>query len=85
MLPNKYYTPLKQLHHINNLSIFCGTWNIGNSSPPTDLTSWIPVGCHDLYVMAVQECKYEPRYDFNTCRDDWINTLSRHLDNIILY
>lgn len=58
--------------------MFVGTWNVGNAPPPQDLSAWIPVGPHDVYVIGVQECKYSPRYDFNTCRDDWIGTLMRH-------
>jgi hypothetical protein len=37
------------------------------------------VGLYDVYAVGVQECKYNPRFDFNTCRDDWIAQLIRHL------
>lgn len=60
------------------LSVFCGTWNLGNYHPPDDLSQWIPVGPHDLYVVSTQECKYNARFDYNTCRDDWLGTLTKH-------
>lgn len=60
------------------VSVWVGTWNVGNAPPPDDLSSWIPIGPHDVYAVAVQECKYSPRLDYNTCRDDWFGTLNRH-------
>lgn len=43
-----------------------------------DLTCWIPDD-FDLYVIGVQECKYNPHEDINTCRDDFLFQLTRHL------
>lgn len=60
------------------LSVFAGTWNLGNYPPPDDLSQWIPVGPHDLYIVATQECKYNARFDYNACRDDWLGTLTKH-------
>ncbi|KJE95829.1 hypothetical protein CAOG_06236 [Capsaspora owczarzaki ATCC 30864] len=39
------------------LSVFVGTWNVGNAKPPTRLTSWVQVG-HDIVAIGVQECVY---------------------------
>ena len=39
------------------LSIFIGTWNVGNAEPDADLTDWLR-GRYDLYVIGVQECVY---------------------------
>jgi len=56
---------------ISQLSLFVGTWNVGNEPPSDDLTSWLwpeELGGiqareqgrgHDLVLIGVQECKYD--------------------------
>jgi hypothetical protein len=42
-----------------DLSVFTGTWNVGDKSPPknlADLTHWLgPAGVHDIYAIGFQE------------------------------
>lgn len=41
-------------------SVFVGTWNVGNSMPPSSLRDWIPADKqYDMYVIGVQECAYK--------------------------
>lgn len=57
------------------LSIFAGTWNLGNRAPPAAahvLSEFIPPGQHDIYVIGVQEAKYTAQDDWNSARDDWL-------------
>eukprot|EP00050_Salpingoeca_kvevrii_P017330 m.64136 g.64136 ORF g.64136 m.64136 type:complete len:549 (+) comp7502_c0_seq2:166-1812(+) len=56
------------------LSIFVGTWNLGNEPPPEAL-SWIPRRSHDIYVIGVQECLYPKRSGFIDNEQDWFLTL----------
>jgi len=42
----------------HTLNIFSSSWNLGESVPPADLSSWIPVGSYDLYVVGVQEANF---------------------------
>eukprot|EP01135_Chromosphaera_perkinsii_P010282 Nk52_evm24s2085 gene=Nk52_evmTU24s2085 len=39
------------------ISIFIGTWNVGNATPDENLSGWLS-GRHDMYVIGVQECVY---------------------------
>ena len=41
-----------------SLSVFVGTWNVGNAAPQEDLSSWLRPG-HDIYNIGVQEAKYD--------------------------
>lgn len=64
-----------------SLSLFTATWNVGNSPPPSspaEMSAWLPPG-HVIYAVAVQECGYSPRFDWQTARDDFIATIVQHL------
>lgn len=49
--------PLKPHERPGSLSIWTGTWNVGNAPMPDDLTDWMPTGQHDVYAVGAQECK----------------------------
>ena len=39
------------------LSVFVGSWNMGDAPLPPSLAPWLPPGGqHDLYAVATQEC-----------------------------
>ena len=38
------------------LEVFVGSWNVGNSTPPDDLSAWIPKDEFDIYVIGSQGC-----------------------------
>mgnify|MGYP002393544945 CR=1 FL=1 len=38
----------------SELSVFVGTWNVGNSAPPGDLSPWLQPGVHDVYAVGAQ-------------------------------
>eukprot|EP00045_Choanoeca_perplexa_P015142 m.184180 g.184180 ORF g.184180 m.184180 type:complete len:504 (+) comp16902_c0_seq1:154-1665(+) len=40
-----------------NFTVWTGTWNLGNSTPPEEL-DWIPKGKYDIYALGVQESVY---------------------------
>eukprot|EP01137_Pigoraptor_chileana_P011376 Opistho-2@62135 len=61
------------------LSVFVGTWNVGNAPPPADLSPWIPRDACDIYAIGVQECQYEQRPPYESCEDDWFSTIRSHL------
>ncbi|KNC49184.1 inositol 5-phosphatase [Thecamonas trahens ATCC 50062] len=42
------------------LSVWVGSWNMGNAPPPDSLGDYLPTGEHDMYAFCVQECKYVP-------------------------
>mgnify|MGYP001058381058 CR=1 FL=1 len=42
----------------SELSVFVGTWNVGNSAPPGDLSPWLQPGVHDVYAVGAQECDF---------------------------
>ncbi|KAL3700164.1 hypothetical protein R1sor_018186 [Riccia sorocarpa] len=80
--------PGKVLMHIvagiaepeQKISLFIGTWNVGNSRPPKDLTPWIPSNPHyELVAIGSQECDYPARHPFTECSKDWLHTISAHL------
>lgn len=52
------------------LSIFAGTWNLGNCPPPVNLCEWIRPG-YDIYVISSQECKYTPPTGFHSFAEHW--------------
>lgn len=64
---------------IRPLNIYTGSWNVGNKAPSLDLSPWIPRSDYDLLIFGSQECKYEPRKGYGSCRDDWIGTLTTHV------
>jgi len=54
------------------ISLWATTFNLtGATSPPDDLTSWIPhLAYYDIYAIAAQECSYTPVASENAA-DDW--------------
>jgi len=63
-----------------NVSLFMGTWNVGNTPPVVDnFEPWIPKNKYDLYVIGVQECQYDQRHPYTTCDEDWFTSLSNHI------
>jgi len=70
------YDPKKRYE---TLKVFIGTWNVGNAPPPEDFSTWIPLGKYDVYVVGCQECKYDARKGFKSCKDDWDGTLTKHM------
>jgi len=59
---------------------FVGTWNIGNSSPPEDLSAWIPKGApYEIISIGTQECDYQPRSPYTECGKDWLETCKNHI------
>lgn len=64
------------------LSVFVGTWNVGNAPPQDNLTSWLPVqGQYDIIAIGAQECKYTPPRDAGTSSntEDWFARIVRHV------
>jgi phosphatidylinositol-3,4,5-trisphosphate 5-phosphatase 1 len=66
---------------IEKVSIWVGTWNMGNAPPPEGTQSWLPErGKHDLIAIGVQECEYSPRKNLQNCEADWFGVVtSMHL------
>ncbi|CAI5531594.1 unnamed protein product [Closterium sp. Naga37s-1] len=61
------------------VSLFIGSWNVGNAPPAADLSPWLPVsGRHDLIAIGSQECEYAPRAGHATCMDDWVACIRTH-------
>ncbi|CAI5944891.1 unnamed protein product [Closterium sp. NIES-64] len=61
-----------------HVSLFIGSWNVGNAPPAADLSPWLPVGGrHDLIAIGSQECDYPPRAGHATCMDDWVASKQR--------
>ena len=53
------------------LSLFVGSWNMGDANPPAILDGWIGRdGQHDLYAVSVQECEQV---------ENWLLCLETHL------
>lgn len=62
------------------ISVFTGTWNVGETAPPDDLRRWLHrASLCDLVAIASQECVYDPRPPFTTCVDDWVGSLHQAL------
>lgn len=67
---------------VQKLQLWTGTWNMGNSAPPEDLSAWLPKsGNYDLYAVGLQESKYAPRRGFSNSEKDFRNQMSNHLGN----
>ncbi|CAE7033650.1 INPP5D [Symbiodinium natans] len=64
------------------LTIFAGTWNMGNAQPPDDLRDWLQPG-YDIYLIGVQECNYHPRPWLDTCARDWRATVEENLPGLV--
>eukprot|EP01130_Rhizamoeba_saxonica_P007732 TRINITY_DN3137_c0_g1_i2.p1 TRINITY_DN3137_c0_g1~~TRINITY_DN3137_c0_g1_i2.p1 ORF type:complete len:560 (-),score=107.69 TRINITY_DN3137_c0_g1_i2:520-2013(-) len=63
----------------DHISLFIGTWNVGNAPPAVDsFHPWLPLG-HDLYVIGAQECEYVARKGYSSCGNDWCETISAHM------
>jgi hypothetical protein len=55
------------------LSIFIGSWNLGNAGPTYDsLADFIPSMKYDLYVIGLQECS-------KGHREQWLNEIRAHV------
>eukprot|EP01087_Luapelamoeba_hula_P021335 TRINITY_DN742_c1_g1_i3.p1 TRINITY_DN742_c1_g1~~TRINITY_DN742_c1_g1_i3.p1 ORF type:complete len:1330 (-),score=217.58 TRINITY_DN742_c1_g1_i3:71-4060(-) len=53
------------------ISVFLGTWNLGNADPPKEMGTWI-TRAHDIVVIGAQECEYNGRIgDSNSTESDW--------------
>jgi hypothetical protein len=50
--PRPGQTPVKLVTRADNLTIFIGTWNMGNAPPQGQLGAWIPRGLHDIYAIG---------------------------------
>eukprot|EP01137_Pigoraptor_chileana_P022105 Opistho-2@86633 len=66
------------------LSVFIGSWNMGNAEAPADLSSWLNVGApnspskqHDLYIVGTQE-SYGT---MGAWERDWMASVRRHIGN----
>lgn len=60
---------------VDRVSVFIGTWNLGNAVPPTDLREWILPG-HDIYAIGIQEGAYPCGSDEqNYWKEDWTEKL----------
>lgn len=61
---------------------FVGTWNVGNSRPPVDLSEWLPKGApYEIISIGTQECDYQPRLPYTECGKDWLETCKIHVGN----
>ncbi|XP_041483163.1 phosphatidylinositol 3,4,5-trisphosphate 5-phosphatase 1-like isoform X3 [Lytechinus variegatus] len=82
---------MKMVHskskEVDQISVFIGTWNMGDAPPPDCITSWLKcqgdgktrdrhLACmlHDLYVIGTQESTLSER--------DWVNRLKAEIHNI---
>lgn len=45
---------LQKDEHVEKLSLFISSWNLGNAAPPKSLAPWIPLKAYDIYVIAAQ-------------------------------
>lgn len=58
------------------LHVFVGTWNVGNSRPGDNLSSWLPTtSIYDVVAIGAQECEYMARAPHADCSKDWMATL----------
>lgn len=63
-----------------NISILVGSWNVGNTPPPADMSDWLhPELNSDIVVAGVQECQYDPRPNYEYCEDDWFTSVANCL------
>ena len=66
------------------LSLWIGSWNMGNAPPPESLGEYLPQDEYDMYAFCVQECKYSPvdasgRKIACETRDHWYDYVERAL------
>lgn len=43
------------------LSIYVGSWNMGNQPPPPKLSPWLPREGYDIVAVGVQNCQVPAR------------------------
>mmetsp|Transcript_24156 Transcript_24156/g.47501 ORF Transcript_24156/g.47501 Transcript_24156/m.47501 type:complete len:659 (+) Transcript_24156:84-2060(+) len=70
-----------------NISIFVGTWNVGNSVPQQNLETWLPPSSakHAIVAIGAQECSYTPKSSrYPTCASDWEALLCSHLRRFVI-
>eukprot|EP00854_Cymbomonas_tetramitiformis_P008090 gene8090-9613_t len=83
MLKSQVRLQLIMRHHsaqfMTPISLFVGSWNVGNAPPAADLTPWLKTRGHGLVVIGTQECFYEHRSFASSCHEDWSITLQEHL------
>lgn len=80
ILSDPSQSPSNPFVYLEKISIFCTTWNVGNASPPDDLSPWIPLDRKfSIYIIGVQECNYSPRKQFRNSSQDFLLSLSSHL------
>ncbi|XP_057853523.2 uncharacterized protein LOC131063643 isoform X2 [Cryptomeria japonica] len=59
---------------------FVGTWNVGNSQPPLDLSAWLPTDArYEIVAIGTQESDYQPRAPFTECGKDWLETCKNNV------
>ncbi|KAI5064030.1 hypothetical protein GOP47_0020700 [Adiantum capillus-veneris] len=62
------------------LRVFVGTWNVGDTRPADNLTSWLPTNSnYDIVSIGTQECDYQARAPHTECSRDWMATLRSFL------
>lgn len=62
------------------MRIFVGTWNVGNSQPPLDLSAWIPTDArYEIVAIGTQESDYQPRAPFTDSGKDWLETCKNNV------
>jgi len=67
---------------VQAVSIMCCSWNLGNTSPPRDLSQWIVPG-HAIYAIGVQEGRYgvkEGDDAADSWKRDWADKMDAHFD-----
>lgn len=61
---------------MESMTVFTGTWNLGNEAPSQEL-AWIPRGQYDIYAIGVQEAIYKKRPGFVDNEQDWFLSVHR--------
>lgn len=57
-----------------DLTVFTGSWNVGETTPPADpttLAEWLRPGEYDVYAITLQECDH---------KDEWAAAIASLLD-----
>lgn len=58
------------------IHVFVGTWNVGNSRPGSNLSSWLPTTpSYDIVTIGAQECDYPAGGPYTDSSKDWMATL----------
>lgn len=63
----------------SEITVFVGSWNVGNAPPQQSLFDWIPSSECDVYAIGAQECTYATRDGFESCEVDWFETVAKHV------